>query len=175
MRVVQVVFATALLLLGATVVAAQDVTYDFDRAANFSAFKTYAWAAGTNLKDELNHKRIVAAIDAQLAAKGLVRVEPSANPDLLVAYHVAVDRDFRITGTGWGGPYRFGPRSGTATVDDVWTGTLAVEIAVAKTNMIVWRGLATKEIDQNANPEKRDRNITRATEKLFKHYPPKAL
>ena len=38
---------------------AQTVTFDFDKAANFSQFKSYAWIRGTNVDDELNHKRIV--------------------------------------------------------------------------------------------------------------------
>ena len=52
-------FATSvwLTLLG-TMVLAQSVTYDYDRAANFSNYKTYAWTRGTELTDELNHARV---------------------------------------------------------------------------------------------------------------------
>jgi hypothetical protein len=42
----------------------------------------------------------------------------------------------------------------------------------ARSKTIVWRGTATKEVDANASPEKRERNIARAAEKLFKSYPP---
>jgi hypothetical protein len=35
----------------------------------------------------------------------------------------------------------------------------------------VWRGTATKDIDVNAKPDKRDKSITKAAEKLFKNYP----
>ena len=44
----------------------------------------------------------------------------------------------------------------------------------ARTKTIVWRGTATKDIDVNANPDKRDKNIAKTTEKLFKSYPPQA-
>jgi uncharacterized protein DUF4136 len=152
---------------------AQDVTYDYDKAADFRAYRTYAWVRGTEIADELNHKRIVNAIDAQLASKGLARTDASTAPDLYVAYHAAVDRNLQINafGTGPGG-YRFGG-SGTARVEQIFTGALAVELIDAKTRTIVWRGTATKELDVDATPEKREKNINKAAEKLMKNYPPK--
>jgi Domain of unknown function (DUF4136) len=174
MRVVKLVIATAL-VFGVAIVAAQDVTYDYDRSANFSAFNTYAWAPGTSLKDELNHKRIVAAIDAQLAQKGLSKVQANANPDLLVAYHANFGTSLQITGfaSGWGG-YRFaGSRSGSARAEEIPVGTLIIDLVDAATRTIVWRGTATRDIDVKADPEKRDKSINRTAEKLFKNYPPK--
>lgn len=165
---------TTLLALLTTIALAQNVTYDFDRAANFSKFKTYAWVRGTNVDDQLNHTRIVNAVDAQLASKGLTRVDASANADVLVAYHASFDTNLRINGfsSGWGG-YRFGGnRSGTATAEEFMIGTLAVDMVDATTKTIVWRGMATKEIDVKANAAKRDKNINKAAEKMFKNYPP---
>ena len=72
------------LILG-TMALAQSVTYDYDRAANFLNYKTYAWTRGTELTDDLNHARVVRAIEGALVPKGLARVEPNANPDVLVA------------------------------------------------------------------------------------------
>jgi Domain of unknown function (DUF4136) len=172
MRIATLIGTAGLAL--ATTAFAQDISYDYDKGTDFSRIKTYAWVRWTNLGDELNHKRIVDAIEAQLAAKGLVKVEASANPDVMVAYHTSFSRDLEINGsaTGWAG-YRFGPvRSGSARVEQVVVGTLYVDIVNAKTNTIVWRGIATKDLDVNASPEKRDKNITKAAEKLFKKYPP---
>ena len=156
-----------LAMLGA-VAFAQDVTYDFDRAANFSAYRTYAWVRGAELADELNHKRIVTAIERQLASKGVNPAAANSEPDVFVAYHAAFDRTLQITGAG---PYRFG--AGSARVEPIITGALAVDVIDAKTQALVWRGIATKELDPDAKPEKREQNIARATEKLFKNYPPK--
>jgi hypothetical protein len=112
MRLATFVTTTCLALLG-TIVFAQSVSYDFDRAANFSKFKTYSWVRGTNLNDDLNHQRIVRAIDAQLSVRGFSKVPPGVNSDVLVAYHASFDRNLEINASGWGG-YRFaGPRSGT--------------------------------------------------------------
>ena len=166
---------TALLATLASTASAQDISYDYDKSADFSRFKTYAWVPGHNLPDELNNQRIVSAIDRQLAAKGLRRVDANASPDVLVAYHALFDKDVEIRGfsSGWAG-YRFGAhRSGTARVEEVVVGTLAVDVIDARTRTIVWRGMATKDVDVKADPEKRDKNINKAAEKLFKHYPPK--
>ena len=169
-------FVTTVMLAGLAAVAlAQQVTYDFDRAADFSAFKRYAWVRGTVLNDQLNHHRIVSAVNAQLASKGLVQVQSDDNPDVFVAYHASFDRNLQITGfsSGWGG-YRFpASRTGSARAEEIVVGSLVVDVVNARTKTIVWRGAATRDIDVNASPEKRDKNINKAAEKLFKNYPPK--
>ena len=163
--------ATAGVALRTGSAGAQEISYDFDRSANFASLKTYAWVSGHGVKDDLNHKRIVAAIDAQLAAKGLSKVEAGANPDALVAYHVGFARDLQISGygSGWGGPYRARPIS--ARAEQVTVGTLAVDLMDAKTKSVIWRGAATRDMDQDASPEKREKNLNKAAEKMFEHYP----
>src|SRR5262249_10502582 len=52
-------FAAASIVMMGALTLAQSITYDFDRAADFSRFKTFAWVRGTVLNDELNHSRIV--------------------------------------------------------------------------------------------------------------------
>lgn len=173
MRLATFVTTVSLTLLS-TVAFAQNVTFDFDKQADFSSFKTYAWVRGTIVSDPLNHARIVEAVDAQLRMKGLARVDPGANPDVLVAYHATFDRDLEITGfsSGWGG-YRFpGSRSGSARAEEILTGTLIVDIVDARTRTIAWRGVARKDVDMKARPDKRDKNINKAAAKLFKNYPP---
>ena len=163
----------AVTLLG-TIALAQTVTHDFDRAANFSSYRSYAWVRGTNLEDPLNHNRIVRAVDSQMASKGLAVVDASANPDLLVAYHATFDKSLQINGfaSGWGG-YRFGAmRTGSARADEITVGTLVIDLVDAKTKTIVWRGMASRDLDINARPEQRDKSINQAAAKLFKHYPP---
>jgi hypothetical protein len=165
--------AIGVALLG-TMVVAQNVNYDYDRAVNFSKFRTYAWTGGTVLQDELNHTRVVRAIDTQLVSKGLFRVDDEREADVLVAYHADFDENVRITGFSTGfGPPRFGNVSGTATTQKVVSGTLIVDLMDARTRNVVWRGLAERDLDPSARPEKRDKNINTAAEKLFKHYPPK--
>jgi Domain of unknown function (DUF4136) len=174
MRIAIYLTTACLTLLGTTALA-QSVTYDYDRAATFANYRTYAWTHGTELTDELNHARVVRAIDAAFAAKGLARVEPSANPDVLVAYHASFDRNLEITGSahGWGPLDLGGDRFGSARVQPILVGTLVVDISDARTSAIVWRSLASSDIRPTDKPEKRDKKIAKATEKMFKNYPPK--
>jgi uncharacterized protein DUF4136 len=161
-------------LLGA-VTFAQNVTYDFDKATNFQKYKTYTWIRGTSVNDELVHKRIVHSIDAQLASKGLAMVDASASPDVLVAYHANFDTALQInaSSSGWG-PYGFGGnRFGSARASEIAVGTLTVDIIDAKTKTIVWRGVASKDVDGKASPEKKDKNMNKTAQKMFRNYPPK--
>jgi len=169
LRTITLLWIAALVLL-ARGAAAQDVNYDYDRQANFSGYQTYAWAGGPTLADNLNHARIVAAVDRQLAAKGLARVDSTGNPDLLVVYQVGLHQDLEINGydNRWAGPVG-GPS--WARLERVQVGTLAVGIIDAKTRSMVWRAAASKDLDLNQSPDKWEKKLNKAVEKMFKHYP----
>jgi hypothetical protein len=177
-RFVTMMFA---LVLAPVLVLAQKVSYDFDKNATFSAFRTYAHRDGTKVGQPLIDERIVAAIDTQMADKGLTRSE---SPDVYVVYHVAFDeqKDISTFSTGYGGGYGaygwgwgggWGGTSSTTQVRDILVGTLVVDIADAKQGKVVWRGMGVKEVDTQAKPEKRDKSINNALKKIFKNYPPK--
>ena len=172
---IAMVVAPALLL-------AQKVSYDYEKTTDFTAFKTYAHKDGTKVGQPLIDERIVAAIDTQLAAKGLTKSE--SNPDVFVVYHVAFDKEKDIStfssgygggygpyGWGWGGGW--GGGTTTTQVRDILVGTLVIDIADAKKGQLAWRGIGVKEVNTQANPEKRDKSINQAVKKIFKNYPPK--
>src|ERR1700751_6470395 len=92
----------------------QDVRYNFDKNADFSKFKTYEWV---KLKDaptvnDLVSKQIIAAVDAELATKGLKKVnDDTAN--LYIAYQAGggQEKEFTSFSSDWGyggGWYRGG-------------------------------------------------------------------
>jgi hypothetical protein len=169
----EVLVGVVVALCLSTIVLAQSVAVDFDKPADFSRFRTYAWVAATNVPDELNHKRILRAVEDQLIAKGLAKVDVQNGPDLLVAYHASFERDLQITGYGGGLPYRFGGGSMSARAETIVKGTVVIDLVDAVSQAIVWRATATSDIDVAAKAEKRDRNISRTAEKMFKNYPPK--
>jgi len=167
--------SVACLMVGSAVAFGQKVSYDFDKSADFAQYKTYAWVTrGGDLKDELNHRRIVNAIDVQMSSKGLTKVSAGAKPDVLIDYKTTFSRSLNVSGysSGFGGLRFAGSRTGSARADDIVVATLTVELVDAKSNDVVWRGLATKDVDMGASPEKREKNINKAAEKLFKNYPP---
>lgn len=174
--------AVAAILLIPALAAAQKVSYDYDKSATFADYKTFAHKAGTGVGQELIDARIVAAIDAELAAKGLTRVE--SNPDVFVVYHMAFDKqkDISTFSSGYGGgygPYGWGWGGGwgggttTTQVRDILVGTMVIDVADAKKGQLAWRGMGVKEVNTQANPEKRDKSINNAVKKIFKNYPPK--
>ena len=181
MRKRHVMLAIAALMVP-TLAAAQKTSYDYDKTANFASYKTYAFKEGTKVGQELIDNRIVAAIEAQLAAKGMTKSDSS--PDVFVVYHVAFDKEKDIStfssgygggygpyGWGWGGGWGGGTTS--TQVRDILIGTLVIDMADAKKGQLAWRGMGVKEINTQAKPEKRDKSINEAVKKIFKNYPPK--
>ena len=173
--------AIAALIVAPALLLAQQVTYDYEKSADFTKYKTYAQKDGTKVGQPLIDDRIVAAIDTQLTAKGLTK---SANPDIVVVYHTAFDKqkDISTFSSGYGGgygPYGYGwggmggMSTSTTQVRDILVGTLVIDVADIKKNQVVWRGMATKEVNTTAKPEKRDKSINDAVKKIFKNYPPK--
>ena len=88
----------------------------------------------------------------------------------------AFDKNLRIDGFSSGfGPFGLGPdRYGSATVQPVLVGALVVDITDARTRALVWRGMASGDIKPSDKPEQRDKKLAKATEKMFKNYPPKS-
>jgi len=179
----RLVTAGLIALLVPAAAMAQKVSYDFDKSANFASFKTYAHKDGTKVGQPLIDERIVAAIDAEMAAKGFTKSETA--PDVFVVYHVAFDKqkDISTYSSGYGGgygPYGWGWGGGwaggttTTQVRDILMGTLVIDVADAKKGQLAWRGIGVKEVDMQNKPEKRDKSITNAVNKIFKNYPPKA-
>jgi hypothetical protein len=167
---------------------AQDVRYNFDKDTDFSKFKTYKWVV---IKDatpvnDLIDKDIKAAADAQLAAKGLTKVDTD-DADLFIGYQAAVGQEKQFTsynsswgyGPGWygGGWYggHGGMSSGTTTgqTSTIYVGQLGIDMYDSAKKDLVWRGVVSKTIDPKAKPDKQQKNLNKAMTKLFKDYPPK--
>jgi hypothetical protein len=155
---------------------AQKVSYDFDKSANFSQYKTYVLKDGTKVGNPLIDERIAAALKSELGARGLTEAADTA--DVAVVYHVALDKKKDISAFSTGrGPYgyRWGGGWGTTDVrvNEIVVGTLVIDVADMKRGELVWRGIGVKEVDPQAKPEKRDSNIQEAVKKILKNYPPK--
>ena len=158
---------------------AQDVTYNFDQATDFSKFKSYKWVAikDASSPDQLIDQQIKAAIDAELVKKGLSKTD-NDNADLYIGYQLAVGQEKQINsyntgGAGWGYGARWGGGMTTATTSTINIGMLVLDMYDAPGKQLVWRGKASKTLDTNAKPDKRQKNLAKAVAKLLKNYPPK--
>jgi hypothetical protein len=163
-------FGTVLLLFSASDVLAQKVSVDWDHDTDFSKHKTYAWIESKNPGSELAAKRMVAAIESQLAARGLQKAQ-GGDADLAVVYNVGAKERVSVQGYDYGyGRYRWG--GGTVRYDTTTytEATVVVDLVDAKTHSLVWRGTASDTVSDK--PEKNEKKIQKAAEKMFKKYPP---
>jgi len=173
-----------LLLAAATNALAQDVRYNFDKSANFGAFKTYKWVVikGATPVGDLADRQIKASVDMELSKKGLMKSD-SDSADLYVGYQAAVGTEKEYTsfdtgygyGPGWGGGGWYGGGGGgmtTGTTTTIYVGQLALDMYSHAPKALVWRGTASKTLDPKAKPEKQQKNLDKAVAKMLKNYPP---
>ena len=160
---------------------AQDVRYNFDRNANFSSYKTYKWVDNPNAQklSDLADRQFKAAVDAELAKKGLTRVE-SDDANLYITYQAALQQEKQYTsfnsgwgyGPGWGG-YGYGGTGMTTTnTTTIHVGGIDLDMYDTAKKALVWEGTASKVIDPKAKPDKQQKNLNKGVAKLLKNYPP---
>src|SRR4051812_26751644 len=107
-RLLTLTLSLLAILVGSNIAFAQDVRYNFDKQANFASFKTYKWVAikGGKPLSDLVERQLKAAVDAQLAMKGLTP-STSDDADLLIGYQAALDTEKQYTSFDTG--YGYGP------------------------------------------------------------------
>ena len=177
------VLPLVLLLASAGTALAQDVRYNFDKSANFAAFKTYKWVTikGATPIGDLADRQIKAAVDTELATKGLSKSE-SDTADLYIGYQAAIGQEKEYTsfdtgwgyGPGWYGGGWYGGGGGTTTgqTSTIYIGQLALDMYATSPKALVWRGTASKTLNPKAKPEKQAENLQKAVAKMLKNYPP---
>lgn len=152
----------------------QDVQYNYVPGTDFSKYKTYTWVEVPDHKypDQILDGQIKAAIDSQLAQKGLAKTA-GESADLYVTYQLAIDQQKQWNAYGGGG-WRIGMGSATATSSNINIGTLVLDFYDAKAKQQVWTGHATKQLNPSKDPAKNQKNLQKAMAKLLKNYPPVA-
>jgi hypothetical protein len=145
--------------------AAQSVSVDYDRGVDFTKYRTYAWAPVKTVANPLIDKRIVTAIEGELARKGWTKDTTSASA--VVLYQAAVEESRQLV--GWSSGPRFNGM-GTIREEKVLTGQMVVDIYDAATQQLIWRGIVSDAISDK--PETNEKRLNAAVTKLFKKFPP---
>ena len=156
------------LLLMTTNAFGQKVVTDSVPGINWSNYHTFAWGEGTPAQDPITAQKIAAGIEAQLTAKGLTKVD--ADPDLIVTYHVATDKQKSLNWNNFGGWGRFGGGMGSAQVDTVVIGQLKVYLGDYKEKKFIWSGTASDSV--SGDPQKLSKKLDKALTKMFEKFPP---
>ncbi len=152
--------------------------HDFDPAVDFTKYKTYTWMEVAEPgqqrprgMSELVEKRIVAAIDENLASKGYTK-QATGPTDFVVHFVVTTQEkvDFNTYYSGWG---YYGWYGSSQVVADQYTeGTLVIDVFDSGTKGLAWRGTATGTIDPGATAEQRNLRIQDAVAGIFQRFPP---
>ena len=164
------------------------VSSDFDKTANFAAYKTFTYTDETlgMPLDDINKNRILNFVTAEMAAKGFTKSE--TNPDVWIDINIKTETQQTATATtsgvgGYGG-YGYGYRYGgygygggfsTTTINyDTYTdGTMFIDMIDASKKLLVWQGRGTKTFEENASQKRREENLSYAIKQIFTQYPPK--
>jgi len=162
------------------------VTTDYDHAANFSQYKTFAvydLKAQQGQVNQLNVDRVAKAIRNEMLAKGFTE---SSTPDLkvnavsILKNKTQVTADTNFYGYGgmyrpygyWGGGAMMGGGTTTFNSYDYVDGSLIIDIVSAKTDKLLWQGIGNAEID--SRPDNPEQFINDAIKKILAGFPPGA-
>lgn len=166
------------------------VLSDYDRAANFNEYKSYAfYKTGIDKAQisDLDKKRILRAIETEMGSKGFVK---SDSPDILVSIftkereQVDVYNNYWGGGFGWGwSPYYwgggFGPGWGWGwggnSVSTRTEGSLYIDLIDAKNKELVWQGKGVGTLSNSKNIEKKEARIQEFVSEILQQYPPDAV
>lgn len=161
------------------------VTTDYDHAANFSEYRTFAFydlKAQEGQINQLNVDRITKAIRSELVSKGFV--ETTNNPDLKVnavtilknKTSVSANTDFYGYGGMyrpygyWGGGGMMGNANTTVNTYDYVDGSLIIDIVSSKTQKLVWQGIGNAQID--SKPSDPEEFVASSIKKILAGFPP---
>ena len=147
------------------------VELDFDKDADFAAFKTFSWKdPAAAAKDPQMHTRIIWYVERELEKKGLTKA-PEGKGDLFVRYYAKGREGLKGTPTQGQSSLPGGAGQLTTGVDfhKVAEGTLLLELQRATDEKPVWRaGTEYTVIDK----KRIDADTASAVRMLIAKYPP---
>jgi len=157
------------------------VAADYDKDVSFNNYKTFAFFKTGIDKAEINDldkRRILRAIEAELLAKGFIKSE---TPDLLVSLFTKSQQRVNVYNNAWGmgawGWGGFGPGWGWGwnqqpNVSVNTEGTLYIDLIDANKKELIWQGMGTGFLSPNM--EKKEARIKEFVTKIMEAYPPGA-
>ncbi|WP_159018399.1 DUF4136 domain-containing protein [Algibacter sp. L3A6] len=171
------------LLIVVTSCSSVKVAADYDKDANFNNYKTFAFfKTGIDKAEisDLDKRRILRAIEAELIAKGFTKSE---DPDLLISLFTKANQRVDVYNNswgrgawGWGGYGGFGPGWGWGfnqpSVSTSTQGVLFIDLIDAKKKELVWQGMGSGYLTQKM--EKKDERIKEFVSEIMMKYPPEA-
>ena len=152
--------------------AAASVGVEYDKQLDFSRYRTYAWAEGAVAPNERMQTQLQGAIERELDAQGLQRVDGTA--DLYILTHTAtgIDPVVDVNELGYSGFYWrqwMGEYPPTTPTSYLPVGTVVVEIFEKDKKERVWMGFAVEYF--RGKPQKIDQLLEKVAKKMFRYFP----
>lgn len=154
------------------------VSQDYALGTPFNEYKTYAYykkGVDEAKISDLDKKRILRAIDTEMAAKGFIKSE---NPDLLVS--IFTDSKERVdvynNNWGWGFGYGWGWGGGfwgnnvINNVSRTTEGILYIDLIDAQKKELIWQGVGTAPL--KSTPEKKVERTNEIVKEILEQFPP---
>lgn len=154
---------------------------------DISSYRSYSWLHAVQpttgiprLDRPLLHQIVRDEIDRRLAAKG-IRWAGDGIPDLLVSYHVAIQKKAEASRLKLGDSYTraWGKEQWSGTpmgasgtyVKEFEEGTLILEIIDARTSELIWRGFAHAVLDASGRTRSRTATVRTAVRRIIRRLP----
>ena len=154
--------------LTSVVALGQQVSVNYNHSQSFSGFHTYAW--GSNNANQVQNSILAQVaqqdIEAALQAKGLQKVQESQNPDLIILASGGMRQQTSYSAWGMRG---IGGGMGGITPQQNVEATLVVDLHDAKSQSLIWRGIAQDTLSSNG--DKNQKMVQSAISKMFKQWP----
>ena len=155
------------------------VVADYETTTDFTQYKTFAfYKKGIDKAEisDLDKRRILKAVEAELMAKGFTKSE---NPDVLVNIFTKSRRKVDINnnnfgyGNGYYGwyPWYYGPNYGT-TISEYTEGTLFIDLIDANKKELAWQGIGSGGLSTSGNVAKKEARIKEFVAQIMAQYPP---
>lgn len=174
MKILKLLFLLCLVML--TSCSSVRVVSDYDTKVDFTSYKTFAfYKKGIDKASvsDLDKKRIMRAVEAELLAKGFSK---SANPDILVSIFTKSREQVNVSdnniGIGWGwgyNPWFYGRTN--ININQYTEGTLFIDFIDKNTNELIWQGIGSGAMKMS-NIEKKEERINEFVYKIISTYPP---
>lgn len=167
------------------------VLSDYDKEVNFNEYKSYAfYKTGIDKAhiSDLDKKRILKAIEAEMSTRGFVKSE---QPDILVSiftkekdqvdiYNNSFGWGFGGWGYGFGGfgpgwGWGYGPGMGGNLASTRTEGSLYIDLIDAKKKELVWQGKGVGTLNNMGKMEKKEARIKEFVSEILQAYPPNAV
>ena len=152
----------------------REINSDWDKEADFSHFKTFAFSdEGMPFVNEKAGVAVQEMVAAELGTKGYRQVD-AEEADFMVVLFPGQKDGLRVDWYSmgympwwglWGGGYAVGARA-----TDIKIGSMMVDIVDARLNRMVWRGKV--DIEMKSDVKRSIDRVMGAIEDMFKNFPP---